>query len=319
MKRIFTSGAGILLFYALLGGAVVLVQVFPQTGIFLMLVAGPLWIGILTHVGMAHLALMAAPGLIARAWLLIPVVYYGAGFALHLESAQRAQAKAAAIEAENAAARVKVEEPFTYLFRYAHEDTLFERYRVARAFITESDRTYSQYDYAREEACDGANRSWDYKKRDQPYLRRADLFPSYRGADKIRQCVITRSVTSGEWRYRLESEALRIDDPINPVRGVRWRIYDAASGALVTTATAATISTLPPVQTPIAGCTLISSTPAWKCFATLWHASGSVTAGYRKRVLAPRENPFSRSADPDTEPVSALGHALSLPPRSPNR
>lgn len=319
MKRLFTSGAGIVLVYALLGGAIFLAQVFPQTGVMLMMLGGPLWIGILTHGLMAHLGLAAASGIVARAWLLVPVVYYGAGYALHLESVRRAQAQAEAIAAANAAARVTLEEPFTYLFRYAHEDTLFERYRVARAFITEGDRTYTQYDYARGDACDAANRNWDYNKRGEPYLRRPDLFPSYRGADKIRQCVVARSVASGAWRYRLESEVLRVDDFMNPVSGTHWRIYDASSGALVTSVTAASIAALPPVQTPVAGCTLISSTPAWKCFATLWHSSGSVTAGYRKRVLAPRENPFSVPADPDMIAISALGRALSLPPRSPTQ
>jgi hypothetical protein len=317
MKALFASGLGIILFYLFLAGAIYALQAFPYTGVILMLFVAPFWIGILVHVLMLHLAVMAVPGWISRAWLLIPALYYAGGYALHLESVSRAEAQAAEIERANRQTTAKAAQPFTYLFRYSHEDELFVRYQVERAYITESDKTFTQFDYARGEECDKANKVWDHRRREEPYLRQPDLFPGFKGPDKVRQCVITRNVPSGEWRYRLESAKFTSGDWLSSATGVQWHVLDASSGERVASARSAAIAVLPPVQTPVVGCTLISSAAAWKCFARLMAAPERITVGYKRRVLRKGENPFTPSNDPETEPISALGRALSLEPRRP--
>lgn len=62
-----------------------LLQVFPYTGIFLMILAAPFWSIITVNAGFIFLALeaLARPGL--RIWLLAPVIYFGGyAYAAHL-------------------------------------------------------------------------------------------------------------------------------------------------------------------------------------------------------------------------------------------
>jgi len=51
--------------------------------------SGPLWVGCLVHLMMLHLAGGGTVGMIPRAWLIVPLAYYGGGFALHSMSLNR--------------------------------------------------------------------------------------------------------------------------------------------------------------------------------------------------------------------------------------
>ena len=72
-----------------LTGIVFLLQLFPYTGIFLMLVLAPLWSVVLINIGFVSLAVEAALGRIAITWLLAPIIWFG-GYTLAAWQSQRA-------------------------------------------------------------------------------------------------------------------------------------------------------------------------------------------------------------------------------------
>lgn len=316
MNQLFSSGLRIVGFYAAACVAIYLLQLFPVTGLFLMFFFGPIWIGVLIHIMMVHVGVASGVAHISRWWLAIPLFYYIGGFVLHLYSERKAHVAAQEIEAANAAAKTPVEHPFIYMFRYSHETTFFERCGADRAFITESNQEFGQYDFAQGSACNATTR-WNYKNRYEPYMRRADLFPAYKGADKVLQCIITKNVKSAEWRYRLETKQIAWKGLLNPSTWmIEWRMIDGTTGAAVATVRTASIGMLPPIQTFVAGCGLNSGAARWDCAAGLLSSSAHVVSGYKPRP--PGGNPFTPSNDPDTWPESTLCRALSLEPRRPN-
>ncbi len=70
-----SGGLGIAAFYAILCGALFLLQWFPATGIFLMFLGGPIWIGALGHIMIAHLTLSVVARSIASVWFAAPLAY----------------------------------------------------------------------------------------------------------------------------------------------------------------------------------------------------------------------------------------------------
>ena len=85
-----------------LTGVVFLLQLFPFTGIFLMLVAAPYWSILTVNAGFVSLAFEAGLGSISRVWLLVPAVWFG-GYAIAAEMSTRAFDRLdAEVRAENA-------------------------------------------------------------------------------------------------------------------------------------------------------------------------------------------------------------------------
>jgi hypothetical protein len=76
----------ILAIYGLIAAAIFILQWIPQSGIFLMLFLGMFWIGVLVHVFMIQITIMAIIGALPRYILIIPGVFYAAGFAMGLSS-----------------------------------------------------------------------------------------------------------------------------------------------------------------------------------------------------------------------------------------
>jgi hypothetical protein len=72
--------------YALIAAAIFLLQLFPYTGIVLMLLLGMFWIGVVVHVFMIQIAVMAIAGALPRTVLIVPAIFYAAGVAAGLSS-----------------------------------------------------------------------------------------------------------------------------------------------------------------------------------------------------------------------------------------
>lgn len=59
-----------------------LLQRFPYTGIFLMIVAAPFWSVILVNLGAVGIGLEALTGRVSRLWLILPLAYFGGYYLL---------------------------------------------------------------------------------------------------------------------------------------------------------------------------------------------------------------------------------------------
>jgi hypothetical protein len=188
-------------------------------------------------------------------------------------------------------------------------DELFFRYKVERAFAKNGMGGFVEYDHAYGPDCTATLR-WDPKS-NEPYQFRPDLFPNYKGPDKVWQCATRQDVNHPEWRFRLETRETYKRDYLNPQVGIKWRVTDEKTGANIAVETAL-IKTLPIVQTLIAGCFLSAST--WQCEVSLWPSSAGIVAGYKQHTAATEPG-----YDPESFPVSAVGRVLSLEPRFPNK
>jgi len=94
------------LFWFGLTAIIFLLQWFPFTGIFLMLVMAPLWSVVTVNLGFLSLGLEAALGRISRLWLLAPVAWFGGYAILAEQSEQAVTALDAEVRAANAAVKV---------------------------------------------------------------------------------------------------------------------------------------------------------------------------------------------------------------------
>jgi hypothetical protein len=72
--------------YAFVAAAIFVLQLIPITGLFLMFLLGPFWIGVVVHVYMIQIAGMSMTGALPRLILLVPGAFYAAGLAAGLSS-----------------------------------------------------------------------------------------------------------------------------------------------------------------------------------------------------------------------------------------
>jgi hypothetical protein len=300
---------------------VLTLQLFPIPGIYMMMIGGPLIIGMLMHLLMLHLGVAALLGSIGREWLALPFAYYAGGFALYLESGREASSLAAAINKANAAQVVSVQSPFTYLAHGVPALELLKRFRIDGAFIRGSIRgktEYSSYYYAHGDECEAASKGFYFERRfSSPFRFDPDLFPSYSGADKTRQCILLKSVETADPDFEIKDELDR-SIPANVLLRqfiVSWKALDIRSNQVVASVQVGSVVPLPAIQTIIVGCGLNSGRASWDCGTSLMSGSDLVAIGFKKRTDG--GNPFVPTGDPDTSNAAALGHALGLAPRLP--
>jgi hypothetical protein len=143
----------------------------------------------------------------------------------------------------------------------------------------------------------------------------SDLFPSYKGEGKSRQCIVSRSGVFADWRYRVSVE----QEPNGSLlfqRFVRkWTVIDDQTDTTLLSVKVGVFKTLGPIPMFYAGCGLNSGAARWDCAAGLMHTSLLVAAGYKPRIS--RGIAFGEANDTDTWDISALARALSLELRQP--
>ena len=196
----------------------------------------------------------------------------------------------------------------------ANGPVLIEHYRIDRLVLPRGNNAPATiYYYAGGTECESANRSYNYQKRDEPFLFRRDLFLDYKGADKTRQCILQKDGPAGEVHYRIEAVPFSSDTYLIKSFGTKWTVYDVQTGAALTRAQSASFRVITPVPFLLAGCGLVDNPASWRCDAQMMKESTHTGAGYRPD----EEGGFSRSHDPQTWEISPLGRALSLQPRQP--
>jgi hypothetical protein len=312
MERAERRGFKIVAIYALICAGIFLLQLFPLTGGFLMFLMAAAWIGVVINVAMIHLAGAALIGSIARLWIAMPLAFYVGGFAAHYWAAAEVRTQAQAIEQDNAAAVVTAGPPLSFFVKGVSTEFV-ELYRVDRLVLPQGNRPPTIYYYARGTECDSANNKYDYRKRDEPFLFRRDLFFAYKGADKTRQCILQKDGPPGEVHYRIEAVSFSSETPLIKSFGTKWTVYDAQTGGLLTKAESAAFRVITPFPFLLAGCGLVDNPASWRCDAGTMKESTHTGAGYRPDD----DGGFSRSRDPQTWELAPLGRALSLQPRQP--
>jgi hypothetical protein len=321
-------GWSLVLGFLAVSATIYLLQLFPFTGIFLMLFGASLWIGALTHLLMLALTIVALTGDVARWWISLPILYYGGGYALHLTSIHLATNESAAIEKANAAQSAHVETPFTYTAADFGALELLERFQAP---LEQSGQTKYRYqsvqysvvyrtEYHSGEAC--GSPAMPSADPFAPWLFRNDLFPSEKPADKTRQCLVRQMIDVGaaptekpHYLVREVAERSRTPSFLLVSYLKRWTATDLRTNQMIAEVVEGDLYPLPAVQFIIAGCALDSGTPAWRCGAGLMRGSESIAIGYKKRTDS--GNPFTPVSDPETSRIYALGKALGLTPRTP--
>jgi hypothetical protein len=312
------GGAGIVAAYGLIAAVVLLLQWLPLTGNILIFVGGPLIIGALVHFILLHLGFAATTGAIARAWLALPFAYYAGGYALHVLSVREAEAAAAAIEKANAEQTYHADKPFAYLFTGLESLELLRRFKIDAAYSKEPSQSgpeYGAYSYAKASDCEKGSAGYHYANRyAQPFLWRSDLFPSYAGAGKTRQCILLQTVKEASPGYEIELDRDMPAPLLYHQDILKWTALDAKANKVVATVEVGSMTPLPIVQFIIAQCRP-SSALSGSCEASLMWSSRMIAFGYKKRT--DDGNPFIPVVEAETSEAAALGHALGLEPRSP--
>jgi hypothetical protein len=298
--------------YAALCGIIFVLQLFPVTGVFLMFLMAITWIGVVINIAMLHLAGAALIASIARLWILLPIGFYIGGLAAHCWAAAAVKAQAEAIERDNAAAAVTASPPLSFFVKGVSTE-LLELYRIDRMVQPQGNRPPTIFYYARGTECESANNKYDYRKRDEPFLFRYDLFVYYKGADKTRQCILQKDGPPGEVHYRVEGVLFSSETPLIKIFGTKWTVYDVRTDAVVATAQSAAFRVIKSFPVLLAGCGLVDNPASWQCDAQMMKESTGLSAGYRTND----SDGFSGSRDPQTLEIAALARALSLQPRRP--
>src|SRR5208282_6013529 len=158
----------------------------------------------------------------------------------------------------------------------------------------------SFYKYAKEPECNG----YEFAPRDpsQQAVQVRDLFPSYSGPNKTRQCILRRLITKDDPNFAAPDYEIKVwHDDAEPSDVlitrclIRWEAKGPRSDKTAAVVYVGTLTPLRPVQTVVAGCALDSAAPAWRCFAGLMSGSETVVVGLKKRT--DDGNPFTPAVD----------------------
>lgn len=306
---------------ALLLLSYILIQI-PLVSIVAILMLAPWWFGGALQLSMGGILFLAATREIGRAWLALPVFFWAACAGLSFASVQRAHQQAAAVEAANAAVAWRAPRPFVYRavdHGSVGYSEIVERFRDTSAIFPGEKDTTLRY-YAKGAECDQASKGFYYDRRfDEAFLYRGDIFPSYRGADKTRQCILSRDVRGrGQASFAVVNELSPVQgDWLNPRSGERFTVLDDSRGKVLAQVETATIRAIPPILLLEVGCRsggIVS--PASGCGIRPGYMPHGIPAGYKPRT--DKGNPFIPTTDPMNSRVGALGKAIGLKPRLPN-
>jgi len=266
---------------------VYLLQVFPYTGIFLMFLLAPYWVGALITIGMVSLVIEAGLSrTISSNWLAIPVFYvsaYAAAYVLSIYEFNRLERQAATASAVAQVPFDRARDPL--LIR---SDTRRNSERLAQHLVR-------YYGVGRVYSVNHHPRKTTIRQYGIAPLQKCDLIASREGAYKLGAGVFTLAGGSGVWNsssirskkprdthcgYWIErgpepgERPLRIDVTSSDER--TWLLGRLRrSSAQVTrpdgsnhTYHGGSGATLQPFPYPLAGCFLNSGAPSWDCQVT---------------------------------------------------
>lgn len=249
-----------------------LLQRFPLTGVFLMVVGAAFWSVILVNLGVLGIGYEALVGKVSRLWLLVPLVYFGSYYWLY----SRNQAALAALRVEYA----KFNEGKLLAFNPATQDlvtgssannsslsptSFVPHYGLARAYDGSGRMTL----VANREACALLSSNDVYRsagiyltafKRDWS-KRKREFKPAHAGL-----CAVSAPGFPDKPIVRVVGHDSSSTHAGMPLMTQTFHIKDEASGRGIVVKHGIA-SPLKPFPMPVMGCALNSGAGKWQCFA----------------------------------------------------
>ena len=261
-----------------LTGAIFLLQLFPLTGVFLMLVAVSLWSIATINLGFLSLAVEALLGRIGTLWLVLPLAWFaGYAGAAHV-SQQRAAELDAILRAANAGERLKFEAAKQALVFDGRSDDLsgapssiVQNYRIPVAYQVRTEKKQRIHHASRV----AADRICDTVKADRSYSAAGINISWFHEGEPLRGrrlvkglCMISSPEDPELPAVLVQAKREKHADLILPYTLTRTTIRDpgGAKAELVT----GRAEPLPWLPMPVMGCALNSGAPSWVCFAGFW-------------------------------------------------
>lgn len=253
--------------------AVLLLQIVPFTGIFLMIVAAPFWSVLTLNLAFLALAVESLVGLVDRRWLLAPLAYFG-GYATsaHL-SHESYLALDAQLKAANAEQSIVFDRSQQVL---VFDDRSQDLSGAARSFVQNfalpvAYVTNANFEPARHLGHRLAEAEICHRLQGEQGALPSGISPSWfhetvQGSRKLRKDVCIVQMPEDPSRPALHIAASRETqkDWLLPHSLTTTAISDGLGGmALLTTGRAEILGWLP---MPVMGCGLNSGAPSWDCF-----------------------------------------------------
>ncbi len=252
---------------------VVLLQVFPLTGVFLMLFAAPFWSVVTLNLAFLALAVESLFGRTDRRWAIAPLLWFG-GYAYYAHQAnEHYLALDAKLKAENATQSIVFDPSQQVLvFDERSEDlasaprSFVQSFGLPVAYVASAGfepARYLAYRLAEAETC--------YRLQREQGSLPSGISPTWfhdssDGERKLRKDVCILQLPEDPSRPALHISASRETqkDDLLPHRLTTTTISDGLGGmAILKTGHAERLGWLP---MPVMGCALNSGAPSWDCF-----------------------------------------------------
>jgi hypothetical protein len=264
-------------FWALIAFAALgLLQLFPYTGIFLMMLGGALWCGIAVHAFLIGLGAEAALGRVPRFLLVVPLAAYAAYYVMYLQQPIEIHAKTQQLRAANPSLVMPFDSArYSLVLPKLHAQLVAGHYEVPATYDAEPNFRPEEFvshrllnrqqcaDAAAVQARLRAQRSRTAFGLVMPVrVEDGALIPTYikdvcllnfPEKPPLQQIVVTRREDGAVWRRP---------------RGILEQSTDfSLDGKVFATYRTASVWRLPPLPVLFIGCGLNSGAPSWDCFA----------------------------------------------------
>jgi hypothetical protein len=309
--RGFFDGMPWSLWWFVLTAFVYALQLFPPSGIFLMLLMAPFWSIFTINLGFITVILEVVFGRVPVSWLLLPGLWFGGYFATAYLSHSHVATLDAQIRAINAAERIPFDPAKQALVLVPSQnilshtaDNIVREYRIPVAYTMQRDPKGLDHRATRLMA----NPQCQTIRQDQRYtMARVFAQPIYEEAvEKYRRipsniCSVSMPEDPVLPTLRVEGKQEKHDDHITPYVLTRMSVYNA-EGTLLAQPVSGHANPLSWLPMPILGCGLNSGAAKWQCMTMFWR--GNVGLGGRKS--------YGSAADEVIPEVLGLARASSL-------
>ncbi len=253
--------------------AVVLLQVFPLTGVFLMIFAAPFWSVVTLNLAFLALAVESLLGRMDRRWIIAPLLYFG-GYAFNAHQAnEHYLALDAKLKAENATQSI-VFDPGQQVLVFDEDDE--DLASAPRAFVQKFALPVvyvanANYEPARHLAYRLAEAETCKRLQREQHRLPSGISPSWfhgtsNGTSTLRKdvCIVQLPEDPNRPALHISASREKQSDRLLPHTLTTTTISDGLGGmAILTTGHAEVLGWLP---MPVMGCALNSGAPSWDCF-----------------------------------------------------